>query len=229
MTAVNPSDHAMPATTFGFYFGSDGAEVVVSVATIGIADADVIYVVAAACVAGALATDLQIYGQPYSDVVRFVMEDREDRENSSRFGLVGMGKQLPPIPSGSGSGYVKTLGVAFPTNTISIFAVENFSVACANRNVVAPQITHAPDLDNSGCLSLGPHDGGNATPMMSHSNVHVLLRQCWLIGKTRSVGSPDLLPVTTSLDVSMQGLTETANGFDTLTDGQVLNHGEKVR
>ena len=61
------------------------------------------------------------------------------------------------------------------------------------------------------------------------SDVHVLLRQCWLIGKTRSVGSPDLLPVTTSLDVGMQGLTETANGFDTVTDGQVLNHGEQVR
>ena len=132
MTAVN---HALPATTFGIYFGSDGAEVVDLVAAFGIADADVIYVAAADYVAGALATDLQIYGQPYSDVVRSVMEDRE---NSSRFGQVGMGKQLPPFPSRSGSGYVKTSGVDFPTNTIAIFAVENFGVAGANCNVVAP-------------------------------------------------------------------------------------------
>ena len=38
-----------------------------------------------------------------------------------------------------------------------------------------------------------------------------------------SVGSPDLLPVTITLDGGMQGMTETANGFDTLTDGQVLS------
>ena len=38
-----------------------------------------------------------------------------------------------------------------------------------------------------------------------------------------SVGSPDLLPVTITLDGGMQGLTETANGSDTLTDGQVLS------
>ena len=38
-----------------------------------------------------------------------------------------------------------------------------------------------------------------------------------------SVGSPDLLPVTITLDGGMQGMTETANGFDILTDGQVLS------
>ena len=98
MTAVN---HALPATTFGIYFGSDGAEVVDSVAAFGIAVADVIYVAAVDYVAGALATDLQIYGQPYSDVVRSVMEDRE---NSSRFVLhpfhLRISMSMPtPLPS----------------------------------------------------------------------------------------------------------------------------------
>ena len=51
-----------------------------------------------------------------------------------------------------------------------------------------------PDPGNSGCLSLGPHDGGKATPTRSHPDFHVLLkeRQRWLIGKIRSVASPDL-------------------------------------
>ena len=63
--------------------------------------------------ASQVASDIQGYGLPYADVVRCEMDDRE---NSSRFGHVGMGKELPPIPSGSGSGYVKASSFFFLDN-----------------------------------------------------------------------------------------------------------------
>ena len=34
-----------------------------------------------------------------------------------------------------------------------------------------------PDPGNSGCLNLGPHVGGKATPTRSHPDFHVLLKE----------------------------------------------------
>ena len=51
-----------------------------------------------------------------------------------------------------------------------------------------------PDPGNSGCLNLGPHEGGKATPTRSHPDFHVILkeRQRWLIEKIRAVANPDM-------------------------------------
>ena len=66
-----------------------------------------------------------------------------------------------------------------------------YGVAVPNKAVGLHRIgISSADRGNSGCLSLGPHNGGKATPTRSHPDVHV---QRWLIGKIRSVGSPDLL------------------------------------
>ena len=103
---------------------SDGAKIADSVSAHGIADADAISVASADCFADAFASDTE------GCFVGLVRSEMDIRNNSSYFGHVGVGMEFPPIPTGSGLGYVSSeilahdSRVASSTNTDAISDVD---------------------------------------------------------------------------------------------------------
>ena len=103
---------------------SDRAKIKDSVSAHGIAIADAISIASADCFTEAFALDTQ---GCFAGLVRYEMGVRN---NSSRLGHVGVGMEFPPIPTGSGSGYVSSevpahdSRVASTTNTDAISDVD---------------------------------------------------------------------------------------------------------
>ena len=88
------------------------------------------------------------------------------------------------------------------TTVLSALASSVPDVSSSSDLVIPKSWFQNPDLGNSSCLSLGPHNGGKATPTKSNPSVHV---QLWLIGNIRSVGGPDLLRATLCWESQITG------------------------
>ena len=88
-------------------------------------------------------------------------------------------EDFPPIWSEYLSGFSGKETEAIPFGLRSA-SVPRRSGPCRSTVTGVPTVSmpnaglHAPELGNSSCLRLGPHDGGKATPMMSLPDVHIL-------------------------------------------------------